>query len=70
MENGRSIYAFKNLGDLIRYEEMLIQIQDKVFENNYEVGDYIIFGSYEQDNNEDNGKELLSWKVLDKKVNT
>ena len=29
------------------------------------VGDYITFGVYEQDNNEDNGLEEIEWKVLD-----
>ena len=31
-----------------------------------EVGDTVIFGSYEQDNNEGNGKEAIEWVVLDK----
>jgi len=31
------------------------------------VGDYVTFGYYEQDNNLDNGKEAIEWKVLDKK---
>ena len=31
------------------------------------VGDYITFGNYEQDNNSENGKEPIEWKVLDKK---
>lgn len=30
------------------------------------VGDYVLFGSYEQDNNLDNGKEPIEWLVLDK----
>lgn len=29
-------------------------------------GDYITFGAYEQDNNKENGKELIDWLVLDK----
>lgn len=29
------------------------------------VGDYVIFGSYEQDNNTSNGKEDIEWLVLD-----
>ncbi len=32
-----------------------------------EVGDYIFFGAYEQDNNTSNGKEDIEWLVLDKK---
>ena len=31
-----------------------------------EVGDLITFGSYEQDNNSENGKEEITWRVLDK----
>lgn len=31
------------------------------------VGDYILFGNYEQDNNTNNGKEKIEWLVLDKK---
>lgn len=34
-----------------------------------EVGDIVIFGSYEQDNNPTNGKEPIEWIVLDKKTN-
>lgn len=36
---------------------------------NANVGDYIFFGSYEQDNNVSNGKENIVWLVLDKKDN-
>ncbi len=32
-----------------------------------EVGDIVIFGEYEQDNNTDNGKEPIEWIVLAKK---
>ena len=31
------------------------------------VGDYVTFGSYEQDNNMANGAEAIEWQVLDKK---
>ena len=31
------------------------------------VGDYVTFGSYEQDNNMDNGAEAIEWLVLDKR---
>lgn len=37
-----------------------------IFEKQYNVGDYITFGSYEQDNNTANGKEDIKWLVLDK----
>ena len=32
-----------------------------------DVGDYVTFGAYEQDNNIDNGAEAIEWQVLDKK---
>ena len=31
------------------------------------IGDYVTFGTYEQDNNESNGAEEIEWQVLDKK---
>ena len=31
-----------------------------------QVGDYVVFGAYEQDNNASNGKEDIEWLVLDK----
>lgn len=35
--------------------------------NGTQVGDYITFGSYEQDNDLSNGKEPIEWLVLDEK---
>ena len=32
-----------------------------------DVGDYITFGHYEQDNNSENGEEPIEWQVLEKK---
>lgn len=37
--------------------------------NDHFVGDIISFGTYEQDNNIENGAEELKWKILDKKSN-
>ncbi len=37
---------------------------------NAEVGDYIVFGSYEQDNVMSNGKEPIEWRVLDRSGNS
>ena len=34
-----------------------------------EIGDHVYFGSYEQDNEIDNGKEAIEWRVLDKVEN-
>lgn len=34
-------------------------------DKNVKVGDYVTFGSYEQDNDTSNGKEPVEWLVLD-----
>lgn len=47
----------------IRTEYEMIQIK------NANVGDYVIFGTYEQDNNTLNGKEPIEWLVLAKDKN-
>ena len=33
----------------------------------YATGSYVYFGTYEQDNNTDNGKEKIKWEVVDEK---
>jgi len=40
---------------------------DEGYSGGAEIGEYITFGSYEQDNNTANGKEAIEWLVLDKK---
>lgn len=42
------------------------QYKEALF-NKAEVGSYFVFGSYEQDNDTDNGKEDIEWIVLEKK---
>lgn len=37
--------------------------------SNAQVGSYVYFGSYEQDNNNSNGKENIEWLVLEKEDN-
>ena len=39
---------------------------DTVLLKDASVGDYVFFGHYEQDNNEENGKEAIEWLVLDR----
>ncbi|MBE6782650.1 MAG: hypothetical protein E7536_01400 [Ruminococcaceae bacterium] len=41
-------------------------LPEKIDLKNTEVGDYINFGSYEQDGDTSNGKEPIEWIVLDK----
>ena len=38
----------------------------KVLLSEAEIGSYVVFGSYEQDNNTSNGKEDIEWIVLDR----
>lgn len=70
-----SVQAFEALIALDGYKDSA-QMADSIYEN-YEaekmkaaqVGDYILFGAYEQDNNHANGKEYVEWQVLDRKDN-
>ncbi len=65
-------------GDIVRAYEMLISlngykdsaekassIYDMYVLEKYKKGNYIEFGSYEQDNDMSNGKEEIEWLVLD-----
>lgn len=45
----------------------VIEIQEKL--KNADVGSYVTFGAYEQDNNNSNGKEDVEWLVLAKEGN-
>jgi hypothetical protein len=66
------VQAFEALVALDGYKDSAEQA-DSLYEQ-YEtemlktaqVGDYILFGAYEQDNNHANGKEYVEWLVLDK----
>ena len=42
----------------------------KVFKQSIKVGDTVLFGRYEQDNDTTNGKELITWIVLSKNDRT
>ncbi|MBQ6504250.1 MAG: TIR domain-containing protein [Flexilinea sp.] len=46
-----------------------IQIRKELLKD-AKTGDYVVFGSYEQDNNTSNGKEEIEWLVLDRSDNT
>lgn len=51
--------------------EELAAIMESEIENmrNSDVGDEITYGVYEQDNNPDNGKETIAWRILAKEGN-
>lgn len=46
-----------------------LKIVELEFAKKAKVGDKVYFGSYEQDNNISNGKEVIEWRVLSKKNN-
>lgn len=41
------------------------EVGSSTIDKNAKVGDYVTFGSYEQDNDVSNGKEAIEWLVLD-----
>ncbi len=45
--------------------ETTIQSPEIAWADNVKIGDYVVYGSYEQDNNTSNGKEPIEWLVLD-----
>ena len=46
-----------------------VQASPKKLSKSIKVGDTVYFGRYEQDGNDDNGKEKIEWQVLEKKGN-
>lgn len=51
-------------GEITESSENEDHVETELFSDTV-VGDTIVFGSYEQDNNEANGKEPIEWDVLD-----
>ena len=60
-----AIAAFEELGEY-KDSASLLRVCERL---NAKIGDYIYFGSYEQDNNATNGKEDIEWLGLDKQDN-
>ena len=72
MEEGNIIEAYESLIALDGYKdstEIAASIYDRYTILVATEGDYITFGSYEQDNNTANGKENIEWLVLAKEDN-
>lgn len=72
MESGdysSAVIAFRSFN----YKDSIEKTSECLFKKqmsdlkNINIGDYIKFGEYEQDNNLENGKEEIEWLVLDKK---
>ena len=68
--------AFEALGDYERSADFVGMCENLMQGNNraagvenLKVGDYVEFGSYEQDNDLSNGKEPIEWLVLDQQNN-
>ena len=60
-----SDYAlYKDVGSLMENEKHLKHLLEAKLKPFKTVGSYVTFGSYEQDNNSDNGKEAIEWLVL------
>jgi tetratricopeptide (TPR) repeat protein len=71
MNNGNYEEAIVVFDALNEYKDSVGQILNckELMLKNAEVGDYVWFGSYEQDNDTSNGKEGIEWLVLDKQGN-
>ncbi len=73
MDEGKIVEAYEALIALDGYKdsaEKASSIFGEYFKEKngqIEIGEYITFGTYEQDNNTTNGKEDIEWLVLDKK---
>ena len=71
MEEGKVIEAYEALIALDGYKDSK-EIADSLFDEykterlrTAKIGDYVLFGTYEQDNDLSNGKEDIEWLVLD-----
>lgn len=67
-EYDKAIIKFKELDGYKDSKDQIGQCRDKLLKT-AKVGDYVYFGSYEQDNDTTNGKEYIKWLVLEKKDN-
>ena len=69
MEEEKFDEAYKLFAELKNFKDSPVKRAEIVKTNHHlaQVGDIIIFGSYEQDNNKENGKEPIEWQVIDVK---
>ncbi len=70
IEEGKYVDAYEALIDLNGYKDSAAKAEEIHRQYNIEklktskAGDYVVLGSYEQDNNKANGKEDIEWLVL------
>ena len=67
-ETAKSYGIFDSLGDYKDSVNQARQIRTAILKA-AKPGEYVVFGKYEQDNDESNGKEPIEWLVLDSKDN-
>ena len=73
IDTGNIVEAYEILSSLGEYKDSA-EKAESIYEDykleklkNPKVGDFVFFGKYEQDNNEENGKEKIEWLVLEVK---
>lgn len=57
-----SLRGYKDVDTLLSTNQNLMAVKKALFK---QVGKYVTYGAYEQDNNQQNGKEPIEWLVLD-----
>ena len=62
-----ALIALNGYKDSMEKAKMIYPEYEIALLKNANVGDYVLFGSYEQDNDTSNGKEQIEWIILDKK---
>ena len=70
-ESGEIVQSYEMLTSLGNYKDSAEQaemIKNEILKT-AKLGDVVIFGEYEQDNEESNGKEPIEWVVIDSKEN-
>lgn len=63
------LYRITNYKDSGKKIEQLSKKDNSLSIYTADIGDTVVYGTYEQDANDDNGNEPLKWTVLDKKGN-
>lgn len=73
-EDGEYAVAYESFSS-IKYKDSkerasdIFTLAQKQMLSSAQVGDYVTFGSYEQDNDAENGKEAIEWHILAKENN-
>jgi len=60
-----SIKEYKDVSVILKSNQYMVWAERMLIADS-SIGDYVIFGNYEQNNDTNDGKEPLEWRVLDK----